>query len=63
VRRILDKTTKELKIPTAKTKRNQIPVPDRTKPLFWDQPSGEAKTTGTPTTKRKDSATREKSVN
>jgi len=36
------------------TRKNQIPVPDRTKPLFWAHPSGEAKVTGTPTTRRKD---------
>lgn len=41
-------------MPTKKTSRNQIPIPEKTVPLFSDQPSGVAKTTGTPTTKRND---------
>ena len=47
-------TTKEFKMPTAKTSRNQIPIPENTVRLFSIQPSGVAKTTGTPTTKRKE---------
>jgi hypothetical protein len=47
-------TTKELRIPTKNTSKNQIPIPENTVPLFSAQPSGVAKTTGTPTTKRND---------
>lgn len=56
-------TTKEFKTPTAKTKRSHKPRPEKTTRLFSVQPSGEAKTTGTPTTKRKDNATKAKRVN
>ena len=56
-------TTKEFKTPTAKTKRSHKPRPEKTIRLFSVQPSGEAKTTGTPTTKRKDNATKAKRVN
>jgi hypothetical protein len=34
-----------------KTRRNQRLKPEKTIPLFSDQPLGVAKTTGTPTTK------------
>lgn len=47
-------TTKELRIPTVKTRRNHKPIPEKTVPLFSTQPSGVAKATGTPITKRKD---------
>ena len=47
-------TTKEFKTPTAKTRITHKPKPEKTVPLFPVQPSGEAKTTGTPTTKKKD---------
>ena len=47
-------TTKEFKIPTANTNRIHSPRPEKTVLLYSVQPSGEAKTTGTPTTKRKD---------
>lgn len=50
----LYQTTKELRIPTKNTSKNQIPIPEKTVPLFSAQPSGVAKTTGTPTTKRND---------
>ena len=56
-------TTKEFKTPTAKTNRSHKPRPEKTTRLFSVQPSGEAKTTGTPTTKRKDNATKAKRVN
>ena len=58
-----NKTTKEFKIPTMITNKNQMPVLDRTKLLFWDQPSGEAKATGTPITKKKDKAIKERTTN
>ena len=47
-------TTKELRIPTKNTSKNQIPIPEKTVPLFSAHPSGVAKTTGTPTTNRND---------
>lgn len=47
-------TTKELKTPTAKTRNNHKLKPEKTTPLFSDQPFGDAKTTGTPTTKAKE---------
>jgi hypothetical protein len=47
-------TTKELKTPTVNTNNNQRLKPEKTIPLFSDQPFGEAKTTGTPTTKAND---------
>ena len=47
-------TTKELKTPTVNTNNNQRLKPEKTKLLFSDQPFGEAKTTGTPTTKAND---------
>lgn len=56
-------TTKEFKTPTAKTRRTHKPRPEKTVRLFSVQPSGEAKTTGTPTTKRKDNAIKAKRVN
>jgi hypothetical protein len=55
--------TKEFKIPSAKTKRNQTPNPEKTVPLFSVHPFGEANTTGTPTTKRKEVAIKVKRVN
>jgi len=56
-------TTKEFKIPTAKTKRNHRPKPEKIVPLYSVQPSGEAKTTGTPITRRKDNVIKAKRVN
>jgi hypothetical protein len=47
-------TTNELKIPTAKTRTNQRLKPEKTTLLFSDHAFGDAKTTGTPTTKAKD---------
>ena len=47
-------TTKELKIPTVKTKRSHKLKPEKTTLLFSVHPLGEAKTTGTPTTNAKD---------
>lgn len=47
-------TTKELKTPTVNTNNNQRLKPEKTRPLFSVQPFGEAKTTGTPTTKAND---------
>eukprot|EP01023_Acetabularia_acetabulum_P019131 TRINITY_DN1969_c2_g2_i3.p2 TRINITY_DN1969_c2_g2~~TRINITY_DN1969_c2_g2_i3.p2 ORF type:complete len:128 (-),score=9.16 TRINITY_DN1969_c2_g2_i3:1275-1658(-) len=52
--RFVNQTTNELKIPTANTNKIQIPRPEKTVPLFSDHPLGEANTTGTPTTKRKE---------
>jgi hypothetical protein len=49
-----DYTTKELKTPTVNTNNNQRLNPEKTRPLFSDQLFGEAKTTGTPTTKAND---------
>ena len=54
------KTTKKFRTPVRITRRNQIPVPDSRRLLFWAQPSGEAKVTGTFTTSRKDRTTRDK---
>lgn len=50
-------------MPTAKTNKNHAPTPENTIPLFSVQPFGEAKTTGTPTTRPKETATKAKSVN
>ena len=47
-------TTKELKIPTVKTKTNHKLKPENTTLLFSVQPLGDANTTGTPTTNAKD---------
>lgn len=55
--------TKEFKIPTAKTKRTHKPNPENTVPLLVVHPSGDAKTTGTPTTNKNDNATRPKRAN
>lgn len=46
-----------------KTNKTQTPTPEKTIRLFSIQPFGNAKTTGTPTTRIKDSATKAKSVN
>ena len=56
-------TTKEFKIPTAKTRRAHKPKPEKTGPLFTVHPSGEAKTTGTPTIKEKDTIIKARRVN
>ena len=56
-------TTKEFKTPTAKTRRIHKKRPEKTVRFFSVQPSGEAKTTGTPTTKRKDNAMKARRVN
>jgi hypothetical protein len=56
-------TTKEFKIPTAKTNKNHSPTPDNTVDLFSDQPFGEAKTTGTPTKSRKERTINANKVN
>ena len=56
-------TTKEFSIPTKKTNRIHNPSPEKTVLLFAVHPSGEAKATGTPTTKRKDKAMKANSVN
>jgi hypothetical protein len=45
---------KRVKTPTVNTNNNQRLKPEKTTPLFSDQPFGEAKTTGTPTTKAND---------
>jgi hypothetical protein len=50
-------------MPTANTKRNQSPKPEKIGPLYSVQPSGEAKTTGTPISKRKDKIIKANSVN
>ena len=44
-------------MPTKKTKLSQSNAPEKTIFLLRTQPSGDAKTTGTPTTKRKEIAT------
>lgn len=41
-------------MPTAKTSRNHKLNPEKTIPLFSVQPFGDAKTTGTPTTRAKE---------
>jgi len=58
--KIRNKTTKEFRIPTTKTRRNQRPVPDSTRLLFCAHPLGDAKATGTPITRRKDSVIKAK---
>jgi hypothetical protein len=45
-----------LRTPTTQTRRSHNPRPEKTVPLFSTQPFGEAKTTGTPTTRRNDNA-------
>lgn len=57
---MLSKTTKEFRIPTIKTRRNQRPVPESTRLLFFAQPLGDAKATGTLITKRKDNVIKAK---
>ena len=56
-------TTNEFKIPTAKTKKNHKPTPEKTLFLFCVQPSGAAKTTGTPIINKNDNAINAKRVN
>ena len=58
--KIGNQTTKEFRIPTTKTRRNQIPVPESTKLLFWAHPLGDANATGTPITRRKESVIKAK---
>jgi hypothetical protein len=55
-------TTKEFKIPTKNTRKIQSVAPEKT--TFFDdaQPSEEANTTGTPTTKASDKAIKAKRV-
>ena len=53
-------TTKEFKTPTAKTRKTHKLKPEKTVPLFPVHPSGEAKTTGTPTIKEKDTVIKAK---
>ena len=55
--------TKEFRMPTAKTRRIQSPTPEKTTCLFSVHPFGNAKTTGTPTTNKKDNPTNAKRVN
>jgi hypothetical protein len=43
-----------LKTPTVNTNNNQKLNPENTTPLFSVQPFGDAKTTGTPTTRAND---------
>lgn len=50
-------------MPKAKTNKTQIPTPEKTTRLFSVHPFGDAKTTGTPTTRIKDNVTKAKSVN
>lgn len=50
-------------MPTVKTNKNHKPTPEKMVPLFSTQPFGEAKVTGTPITKRKDTATNAKRLN
>lgn len=52
-----------MRIPTAKTKKNQSPTPEKMIPLFSVQPFGDAKMTGTPTTKPNETATKANRVN
>jgi hypothetical protein len=56
-------TTKELKIPTAKTKTSQRLKPEKTMLLFSDHAFGEANTTGTPTTNAKDTTIKASKAN
>jgi len=51
-----DYATNELRSPTKKTRKIQRVTPEKTNPLDVVQPSGEAKTTGTPTTRIKERA-------
>jgi hypothetical protein len=54
--RYLDRTyeIKEFKMPTRNTKPIHREAPENTVFLLVDQPSGDARTTGTPITSRKD---------
>jgi hypothetical protein len=54
---------KEFKIPTRNTKPIHKERPENTVFLLTDQPSGEANTTGTPTTSAKESNTSAKRDN
>jgi hypothetical protein len=56
--RYLDRTyeIKEFKMPTRNTKPIHREAPEKTVFLLVDQPSGDAKTTGTPITRRKERA-------
>lgn len=49
-------TTNEFRIPTRNTKKIQSVAPENTNCFDDAQPSGEANTTGTPTTRTKDNA-------
>lgn len=49
-------TTNELQIPTVNTSKSHKLKPEKTNDLFSDQPFGDAKTTGTPTSKANDTA-------
>ena len=56
-------TTKEFNTATKNKRKVHKLSPEKTVPLFCVQPSGEAKTTGTPTTNRKDTPTKARRVN
>lgn len=53
----------EFKIPTKKTKPIHKDAPENTVFLLVDQPSGEANTTGTPTTNKKETKINAKTDN
>ena len=53
-----NQTTKEFKIPTANTNRNQRPTPEKTKLRLLTQPFGSANVYGTPTTRANERAIR-----
>jgi hypothetical protein len=54
--------TKELSAPTTNTKRIQRADPDNTSPFDDAHPSGEARRTGTPTTRANESPIKARSV-
>jgi len=54
--------TKELSAPTTNTKRIQRADPDNTRPFDDAHPSGEARSTGTPTTRANESPMKARSV-
>jgi hypothetical protein len=56
-------TTNELRRPTRKTRRTHVLAPVKTKPFEDVQPSGDAKITGTPTTRIKERRIRQKTAN
>lgn len=54
--------TNEFNAPTTKTKRIQSVDPEKTTPFDVDHPSGEARSTGTPTTRASERPIKAKTV-